>query len=182
MSGVKLTEACIATYQDIQVLVPCHSSGRNIWAMSLETPSEPSHTQTRPIPSCEFLSSFAAISSQLLKGFSWIFLVLNSFLLQKSKKHRYAVFLIQGGMIEVETVSRVEMMVVLVAILELMMVVTVRPQVGDRGNSYQDFLNDLHQQDGEADDCRYGVYDYDYQFNPDGAESTFKSKIFLMSW
>ena len=27
-------------------------------------------------------------------------------------------------------------------------------QVGDRGNSYQDFLNDLHQKDGEADDCR----------------------------
>merc|ERR1712181_12593 len=47
---------------------------------------------------------------------------------------------------------------------------------------YQDFLNDLHQKDGDADDCRYGVYDYDYQFNPDGAEATFKSKIFLMSW
>ena len=56
------------------------------------------------------------------------------------------------------------------------------PQVGDRNNSYQDFLNDLHQKDGDADDCRYGVYDYDYQFNPDGAEATFKSKIFLMSW
>merc|ERR1711872_120075 len=93
MSGVKLTEACMATYQDIQ----------------------------------------------------------------KSKKHRYAIFVIQGGMIEVET-------------------------MGDRNNSYQDFLNDLHQKDGDADDCRYGVYDYDYQFNPDGAESTFKSKLFLMSW
>jgi len=77
--------------------------------------------------------------------------------IQKSKKHRYATFVIQGGMIEVET-------------------------VGDRNNSYQDFLNDLHQKDGDADDCRYGVYDYDYQFNPDGAEATFKSKIFLMSW
>ena len=54
--------------------------------------------------------------------------------------------------------------------------------MGDRNNSYQDFLNDLHQKDGDADDCRYGVYDYDYQFNPDGAEATFKSKIFLMSW
>ena len=45
--------------------------------------------------------------------------------------------------------------------------------MGDRNNSYQDFLNDLHQKDGDADDCRYGVYDYDYQFNPDGAEATF---------
>jgi len=93
MSGVKLTEACMTTYQDIQ----------------------------------------------------------------KSKKHRYAIFVIQGGQIEVEL-------------------------VGDRNNTYADFLNDLHQKDGDADDCRYGVYDYDYQFNPDGAESTFKSKIFLMSW
>merc|ERR1712058_75395 len=54
--------------------------------------------------------------------------------------------------------------------------------VGERNNSYSDFLADLHQMDGDADDCRYGVYDYDYQFNPDGAESTFKSKIFLMCW
>merc|ERR1719309_59897 len=77
--------------------------------------------------------------------------------IQKSKKHRYAIFVIQGGQIEVE-------------------------MVGDRNNSYSDFLADLHQKDGDADDCRYGVYDYDYQFNPDGVESTFKSKIFLMSW
>ena len=77
--------------------------------------------------------------------------------IQKSKKYRYAIFVIQGGMIEVE-------------------------KVGDRNNSYGDFLADLHQSDGDADDCRYGVYDYDYQFNPDGAESTFKSKIFLMCW
>merc|ERR1712055_412873 len=76
---------------------------------------------------------------------------------QKSKKHRYAVFVIKDGQIEVET-------------------------VGDRNNSYSDFLADLHQMDGDNDDCRYGLYDYDYQFNPDGAESTFKSKIFLMSW
>merc|ERR1712080_543312 len=36
--------------------------------------------------------------------------------------------------------------------------------------------------DGDGEDCRYGLYDYEYQFNPDGAESTFKSKIFLMCW
>ena len=55
-------------------------------------------------------------------------------------------------------------------------------QVGDRNNGYNDFLNDLHQMDGDADDCRYGLYDYEYKYNPDGAESTFKSKMFLMSW
>merc|ERR1712243_31147 len=63
MSGVKLTEACMATYQDIQ----------------------------------------------------------------KSKKHRYAIFVIRDGQIEVET-------------------------VGERNNSYSDFLADLHQMDGDADD------------------------------
>ena len=55
-------------------------------------------------------------------------------------------------------------------------------QVGVRDSSYSDFLVDLHQKEGESEDCRYGLYDYDYQFNPDGTESTFKSKLFLMSW
>merc|ERR1712211_178432 len=53
--------------------------------------------------------------------------------IQKSKKHRYAVFVIRDGQ-------------------------------------------------NDAEDCRYGLYDYDYQFSPDGTESTFKSKLFLMSW
>ena len=55
-------------------------------------------------------------------------------------------------------------------------------QVGVRDSSYSDFLVDLHQKEGDSEDCRYGLYDYDYQFNPDGTESTFKSKLFLMSW
>ncbi|XP_023327961.1 cofilin/actin-depolymerizing factor homolog [Eurytemora carolleeae] len=77
--------------------------------------------------------------------------------IQKSKKHRYAIFMIKDGQIDVE-------------------------KVGDRNNSFEDYLSDLHQKDGEAEDCRYGLYDYEYKYNPDGAESTFKSKIFLMSW
>merc|ERR1712154_634205 len=76
--------------------------------------------------------------------------------IQKSKKHRYAVFAIREGQIDVET-------------------------VGNRANNYSDFLTDLHQKDGEAEDCRYGLYDYDYQFNPDGAESTFKKKMLYSS-
>eukprot|EP00088_Acartia_fossae_P002295 TRINITY_DN10920_c0_g1_i1.p1 TRINITY_DN10920_c0_g1~~TRINITY_DN10920_c0_g1_i1.p1 ORF type:complete len:150 (-),score=42.24 TRINITY_DN10920_c0_g1_i1:300-749(-) len=77
--------------------------------------------------------------------------------IQKSKKYRYAIFLIKDGQIDVE-------------------------KVGERNQSYADYLNDLHQKDGDAEDCRYGLYDYEYKYNPDGAESTFKSKIFLMSW
>jgi len=77
--------------------------------------------------------------------------------IQKGKKNRYAIFLIKDGQIDVE-------------------------KIGERNNGYSDFLNDLHQKDGDADDCRYGLYDYEYKYNPDGAESTFKSKMFLMSW
>jgi len=77
--------------------------------------------------------------------------------IQKQKKHRYAIFLIKDGSIDLE-------------------------KVGERSNSYADFLEDLQKKDGESEDCRYGLYDYEYQFNPDGAESTFKSKIFLMCW
>ena len=29
---------------------------------------------------------------------------------------------------------------------------------------------------------RYGLFDYDYKYSPDGAESINRSKIFLMSW
>jgi cofilin len=47
---------------------------------------------------------------------------------------------------------------------------------------YNDYLADLKQKDGESDDCRYGLYDYDYLYSPAGAESINRSKIFLMSW
>lgn len=77
--------------------------------------------------------------------------------IQKGKKYRYAIFLIKDGQIDVE-------------------------KVGDRNNGYEDYLADLQQKDGDSEDCRYGVYDYEYKFNPDGAESTYKNKIFLMSW
>lgn len=29
---------------------------------------------------------------------------------------------------------------------------------------------------------RYGLFDYEYQFNPDGTEATYKSKMFLILW
>lgn len=78
--------------------------------------------------------------------------------IQKSKKHRYAIFLIRDEkQIDVE-------------------------KVGDRNNDYNDYKRDLMQKDGQADDCRYGLYDYEYKFSPDGAESINRSKIFLMSW
>jgi hypothetical protein len=35
--------------------------------------------------------------------------------------------------------------------------------VGDRNNGYEDYLADLQQKDGDSEDCRYGLYDYEYQ-------------------
>lgn len=78
--------------------------------------------------------------------------------LQKSKKHRYVIFMIRDEkMIDVE-------------------------KIGERNSGYNDYLTDLKQKDGESDDCRYGLYDYDYLYSPAGAESINRSKIFLMSW
>jgi len=77
--------------------------------------------------------------------------------IQKGKKHRYAVFVISDGQINVET-------------------------VGSRESSYDDFLTDLHKKEGSEEDCRYGLFDYEYQFNPDGTEATYKSKMFLILW
>jgi len=78
--------------------------------------------------------------------------------LQKSKKHRYVIFLIKNEeKIDVE-------------------------KLGDRNNTYDDYLNDLKQKDGNSDDCRYGLFDYEYKFNPDGAEAISRAKIFLMCW
>merc|ERR1711936_635318 len=66
--------------------------------------------------------------------------------IQKGKKHRYAIFVIQNGEIDVE-------------------------KLGEKDNTYDQFLTDLQKKDGAKDDCRYGVYDYQ-----------FKSKIFLLCW
>ncbi len=45
-------------------------------------------------------------------------------------------------------------------------------QTGDRNNSYETFLDDLQVKDGENDDCRYAVYDYDYVQEAQGTEAS----------
>jgi len=53
--------------------------------------------------------------------------------------------------------------------------------VGDRDASYADFLNDL--QKGGDSECRYGLYDFEYEHQCQGTtESSKKQKLFLMSW
>merc|ERR1711964_962940 len=52
---------------------------------------------------------------------------------------------------------------------------------GDRDASYDAFLNDL--QKGGDGECRYGLYDYEYEHQCQGTtESSKKQKLFLMSW
>ena len=77
--------------------------------------------------------------------------------IQKGKKHLYAIFVIKNGEIDVE-------------------------KLGKKENTYEQFLRDLQQKDGAKDDCRYGVYDYQYKFAPEGADAQVKSKIFLLCW
>lgn len=77
--------------------------------------------------------------------------------IQKDKKHRYAIFKIQDGEI-------------------------CPDKTGDRDNTYEQFLDDLQVKDGENDDCRYAVYDYDYVQQAEGTEASYRSKLFLMCW
>ena len=76
---------------------------------------------------------------------------------QRKHMHRYAIFKIdqKKGEIDLE-------------------------KIGERNSSYDDFLRDLQQMDGAHPDCRYGLYDYEYQYNPDGAQSTKRDKLFLI--
>jgi cofilin len=77
--------------------------------------------------------------------------------IKKAKKYRYVVFYIK----EEKSI--------------------VVESVGDRDSSYDDYLNDL--QKGGDGECRYGLYDYEYEHQCQGTtESSKKQKLFLMAW
>lgn len=77
--------------------------------------------------------------------------------IKKDKKHRYVIFYIrEEKQIDVEV-------------------------IGKRDEEYESFLEKL--QAGGEDDCRYGLYDYEYMHQCQGTtESSKKQKLFLMSW
>ena len=59
-------------------------------------------------------------------------------------------------------------------------VISVESQ-GDRDAAYDDFLTDL--QKGGDGECRYGLYDFEYEHQCQGTtESSKKQKLFLMNW
>ena len=71
-------------------------------------------------------------------------------------------------------------------------------KIGERENTYEDFLEDILKKDGEKDDCRFAskltatisdalssnfshlsVYDYEYQYSPQGAEAQVSQRNIL---
>ena len=52
-------------------------------------------------------------------------------------------------------------------------------QIGDRENTYDQFLDDLLVKDGDADDCRYAIYDYEYVVNSQGTEPSNRYVLYL---
>lgn len=77
--------------------------------------------------------------------------------IQSKKKHRYVTFMIDGGKIKID-------------------------KIGDRDNNYDQFLEDLMAKDGDADDCRYAIFDYEYVVHSQGTEPSNRSRLFLVSW
>jgi cofilin len=77
--------------------------------------------------------------------------------IQKDKTYRYAIFKIADGQINLD-------------------------KVGERSNTWDQFMDDIQVKDGDNDDCRYAVYDYDYVQQAEGTEASYRSKLFLMSW
>lgn len=53
-------------------------------------------------------------------------------------------------------------------------------KVGDRDAAYEDYLNDLTS--GGPDECRYGLYDIEYEHTCQGTSDQKKQKLFLMCW
>lgn len=76
---------------------------------------------------------------------------------QSKKKHRYVTFKIDDGKIRVD-------------------------KVGPREADYDAFLGDLIAKDGEADDCRYAIYDFEFTVQTQGTEALNRSKLILISW
>ena len=53
--------------------------------------------------------------------------------------------------------------------------------LGKREDTYEDFLQDIFSAGPE--DCRYGLYDFEYQHQCEGTnEKSKKEKLLLMSW
>ncbi len=62
----------------------------------------------------------------------------------------------------------------MVSLDDLCIICIVSFQTGERESSYDAFLEDLQVKDGDNDDCRYAVYDYDYVQEAQGTEASYR--------
>ena len=70
---------------------------------------------------------------------------------QSKKKHRYVTFkIIEDKTIKVD-------------------------KIGTRESTYDQFLTNLYAKDGQDDDCRYAIYDFEFDF-------TKNAKLIMISW
>lgn len=95
---------------------------------------------------------------------------------QSKKKHRYVTFMIDDGKIKVDKVRNITKFGRSGNHLNSVY------QIGDRDNNYDQFLEDLCVKDGDADDCRYAIYDYEYVVKTQGTEPSNRSRLFLACW
>ena len=47
-------------------------------------------------------------------------------------------------------------------------------QTAPRESTWEQFQDDIQVKDGENDDCRYAVYDYDYVQQAEGTEASYR--------
>ena len=86
---------------------------------------------------------------------------------QSKKKHRYVTFMIADGKIKVDKVCYLFFIKMTSFIMSEFYF-----KIGDRDATYDQFLVDLCVKDGEADDCRYAIYDYEYVVKTQGTEAS----------
>jgi len=78
---------------------------------------------------------------------------------QKGKKHKYFILKID------DSVGKI-----------------VVDKIGDNDKTYDQFLDDICVKDGEADDCRYAVIDFEFKAKTQGTEAMARNKLILIAW
>ena len=89
---------------------------------------------------------------------------------QLGHQYRYVTFKIENGKVRIDKVRPAKSSSTPLGDCTSLNFFCVRLQKGAVEASYDDFLDDLKQKDGEEDDCRYAIYDYKFIFNTQGTE------------
>ena len=89
---------------------------------------------------------------------------------QSKKKHRYVTFkIVEDKAIKVDKVRKSRNYE---SFCQHFYIQLLFFQIGTRESTYDEFLTDLCAKDGEADDCRYAIYDFEFVVQSAGAEAS----------